>query len=184
MRVVFPLKSGDFVELKRYYKENKISQDPAKVKTDEEKKPVSILLTLSDGSKYEIEGEIEFIDNKVDETTGTVTMRAIFQNPDEILVPGDYVNVTIRVNKPEKVMLIPQSATKTDIGTGYYVWVVKDGKAVKRDIVVNYNIDNCWVVESGLDYNDEVIINGIQDIYQSGQQVKTIPYKKESNKEE
>lgn len=184
MRVVFPLKSGDFVELKRYYKENNITNDPAKVKVDGEKQnPVSILLTLSDGSKYEIEGEIEFIDNKVDEETGTVTMRAIFQNPDEMLVPGDYVNVTIRVNTPEKVMLIPQSATKTDIGTGYYVWVIKDGKAEKRDVVVNYNIDNYWVVESGLDYNDEVVINGIQDIYQSGQEVKTIPYKQESNKE-
>lgn len=183
MRVVFPLKSGDFVELKRYYKENKITQDPAKVKTNEEKNPVSILLTLSDGSKYEIEGEIEFIDNKVDETTGTVTMRAIFQNPDEILVPGDYVKVTVRVNKPEKVMLIPQSATKTDVGTGYYVWVVQDGKAVKKDIVVNYNIDNYWVVEKGLDYTDEVVVKGIQDIYKSGQAVKTTKSAQEDNKE-
>lgn len=177
MRVVFPMKSGDFIEVKRYYKE----YGNGKNHNDEKDKVVSIILTLSDGSKYEIEGEIEFIDNKVDEETGTVTMRAIFQNPDEILVPGDYVNVTIRVNKAEKVMLIPQSATKTDIGTGYYVWVIKDGKAEKRDVVVNYNIDNYWVVEKGLDYDDEVVINGIQSIYQSGQKVKTIPYvKKES----
>ena len=172
MRVVFPMKSGDFIEVKRFYKENGNNKNYGKENI------VSVILTLSDGSKYEIEGEIEFIDNKVDEETGTVTMRAIFQNPDEILVPGDYVNVTIRVNKPEKVMLIPQAATKTDIGTGYYVWVVKDGKAIKKDVVVNYNFDNYWVVESGLDYNDEVVINGIQDIYKSGQEVKTIPYTK------
>ncbi len=178
MRVVFPMKSGDFIEVKRFYKEN----GKGKTHNDEKNKVVSIILTLSDGSKYEIEGEIEFIDNKVDEETGTVTMRAIFQNPDEILVPGDYVNVTIRVNQPEKVMLIPQSATKTDIGTGYYVWVVKDGKTVKKDVVVNYNIDNYWVVESGLDYDDEIIINGIQSIYQSGQKVKTIPYAEKESK--
>ena len=103
-------------------------------------------------------------------------MRAIFENPDEILVPGDYVNVTIRVNSPKKVMLIPQSATKTDIGTGYYVWVVKDGQTVKKDVVVNQNIDNYWVVESGLDYNDEVVMSGLQNIYKSGQKVKTTPY--------
>lgn len=178
MRVVFPMKSGDFIEVKRYYKEN----GNGKTHNDEKNKVVSLILTLSDGSKYEIEGEIEFIDNKVDEETGTVTMRAIFQNPDEILVPGDYVNVTIRVNQPEKVMLIPQSATKTDIGTGYYVWVVKDGKTVKKDVVVNYNIDNYWVVESGLDYDDEVVMTGIQNIYQSGQKVKTIPYAEKESK--
>ena len=172
MRVIFPLKSGDFIELKRYYKKNPNSDST-----------VSVLLGLADGSTYEIEGQMEFVDNKVDESTGTVTLRAIFENPDEILVPGDYVNVTIRVNKPEKVMIIPQSATKTDIGTGYYVWVIKDGKAVKRDITVNYNIDNYWVVEKGLDYNDEVVMSGIQNIYKSGDKVKTIPYKeKESNK--
>ena len=172
MRVIFPLKSGDFIELKKYYKKNPNSDSTA-----------SVLLGLADGSTYEIEGKIEFVNNKVDESTGTVTLRAIFENPDEILVPGDYANVTIRVNKPEKVMLIPQSVTKTDIGTGYYVWVVKDGKAVKRDITVNYNIDNYWVVEKGLNYKDVVIMSGIQNIYKSGQKVKTIPYKvKESKK--
>ena len=172
MRVIFPLKSGDFIELKKYYKKNPNSDST-----------VSVLLGLADGSTYEIEGQMEFVDNKVDESTGTVTLRAIFENPDEILVPGDYVNVTIRVNKPEKVMLIPQSATKTDIGTGYYVWVVKDGKTVKKDIIVNQNVDNCWIVEKGLNYKDVVIMSGIQNIYKSGQKVKTIPYKEKESKE-
>ena len=176
MRAIFPLKSGDFVELKRYYKEKRKEYGDKEASDDD---TVSILLTLSDGSKYEAEGQIEFVDNKVNQDTGTVEMRALFQNPDEILVPGDYVNVTIRVNKPQKVMLIPQSATKTDIGTGYYVWVVKDGKAVKKDVVVNQNIDNYWIVESGLDYDDVVVMNGIQNIYKSGQKVKTIPYKEQ-----
>ena len=110
-------------------------------------------------------------------------MRAVFENPDELLVPGDYVNITIRVNAPQKVMLIPQSATKTDVGTGYYVWTVKDGKAVKKDIVVNNNYENNWIVESGLDYDDEVVITGIQNIYKSGQPVKTIPYKEKESTE-
>ena len=75
--------------------------------------------------------------------------------------------------------MIPQSATKTDVGTGYYVWVVKDGKVIKKDIKVNRNIDNNWIVESGLDENDEVVVKGIQDIYKSGQKVKATPYVKE-----
>ena len=178
MKVTFPMKSGDFIELKKYFKEKEKNTDaPA---TDAN---VSILLGLSDGSTYEKEGKIEFVDHKVDENTGTVTMRAIFENPDEILVPGDYVNVTIRVNQPQKVMLIPQSATKTDVGTGYYVWVVKDGKAEKRDIVVNENYENNWIVESGLNYDDVVVMKGIQDIYKSGQKVKTKQYTPENKTE-
>ena len=165
MKVIFPLKSSDFIELKRYYKEN-----------PNDESTVSVLLGLADGSTYEKEGTIEFVDNKVDENTGTVTMRAVFENPDELLVPGDYVNITIRVNQPQKVMLIPQSATKTDVGTGYYVWTIKDGKAVKKDITVNENYENNWVVEKGLDYDDIVVMKGIQDIYKSGQSLKTKPY--------
>lgn len=165
MKVIFPVKSGDFIELKKYYREN-----------PNDESTVSILLGLADGSTYEKEGTIEFVDNKVDETTGTVTLRAVFENPDELLVPGDYVNVTIRVNSPQKVMLIPQSATKTDVGTGYYVWTVKDGKAVKKDIVVNNNYENNWIVESGLAEDDIVVINGIQNIYKTGQPLKTKDY--------
>lgn len=176
MKVIFPVKSGDFVELKKALKEKKAEVTDAD-------SPLSIILTLSDGKTYEKEGTIEFVDNKIDESTGTVTLRAVFENPDELLVPGDYVNVTIRVNKPEKVMLIPQSATKTDLGTGYYVWTVKDGKAVKKDIVVNYNYENNWVVESGLSYDDVIVVKGIQNIYKTGQPLKTQQYKPDSDKE-
>ena len=173
MKVTFSVKSGDYIELKKYFKEKK-NEKPS---LDDN---VSIILGLSDGTKYEKEGKVEFVDNKVDETTGTVTLRAVFENPDELLIPGDYVNVTIRVNKPQKVMLIPQSATKTDVGTGYYVWVVKDGKAVKKDVVVNDNYENNWIVEGGLDYDDVVIMKGIQNIYKTGQAVKTKPYQAEN----
>ena len=175
MKVIFPLNSGDFIELKKYYRE-------ASEEDKNDENAVSVLLGLADGTQYEIEGKIEFVDNKIDESTGTVTLRAIFENPDELLVPGDYVKVTIRINKPYKVMMIPQSATKTDVGTGYYVWVVKDGKVVKKDIKVSQNIDNNWLVESGLDENDDVVVKGIQDIYKSGQKVKATPYVKEKNK--
>ena len=171
MRVVFPLKSSDFIELKRYYLENK-----------NDGTTVSVLLKLADGSMYESEGKIEFVDNKIDEDTGTVTMRALFDNKNELLVPGDYVNIIIRVNKSMKVMLIPQSATKTDVGTGYYVWTVKNGKAVKKEVVVKESYNNCWIVESGLDYNDKVVMQGIQNVYKSGQKLKTKPYKFELDK--
>jgi membrane fusion protein (multidrug efflux system) len=171
MRVIFQLKSGDFIELKRYYIENK-----------DDDTTVSVLLKLADGSMYESEGKIEFVDNKIDEDTGTVTMRALFDNKNELLVPGDYVNIIIRVNKAMKVMLIPQSATKTDVGTGYYVWTVKKGKAVKKEVVVKESYNNCWIVESGLEPDDVVVMQGIQNVYKTGQKLKTKPYKFELEK--
>ena len=126
---------------------------------------------------YDKIGKLEFSDNKIDEEMGTVAFRALFDNPAEILMPGDYVNVILVIKHPEKVMLIPQSATKTDVGTGYYVWGVEDGKAVKKDIVVNYNIDNNWVVEKGLNNTDKIVVKGIQDIYKTGQPVKATEVK-------
>ena len=64
------------------------------------------------------------------------------------------------------------------------VQAVKDGKAVKKDIVVNQNYENNWIVEKGLDYDDVVVMKGIQDIYKSGQKVKTKQYTPDEAKTE
>lgn len=176
MKVTFSLKSSDFIKVKKYFVKNSQYKLPNKHLLD-------VILNLADGSTYDKTGKIEFIDNKIDPTTGTVTIRAIFENPHELLVHGDYVNVILRETVPTKVMLVPQSATKTDVGTGYYVWVIdKDGKTEKRDIKVHYNLDNNWVVEGGLEYTDKIIVNGVQNIYKSGQKVK-IKNKIEDKKE-
>ncbi|MCQ2958551.1 MAG: hypothetical protein MJ180_06610, partial [Candidatus Gastranaerophilales bacterium] len=128
---------------------------------------VDVQLKLSDGSIYNNIGNIKFTNNRIDETTGTVKMRALFDNPHELLMPGDYVNVILTVKVPHEVMTVPQAATKTDVGTGYYVWVVKDGKAVKKPI----------------DYDDQVVVKGIQNIYSSGQPLKVEPYNPENDKD-
>ena len=172
IRVTFDLKSSTYIHVKKYFSRDDTPSDFS---------IIDVKLKLADGSIYDKVGKIQFTNNRIDETTGTVRMRALFDNPLELLVPGDYVNVILKVKVPEEVMLVPQSATKTDVGTGYYVWVVKDGKAVKKPVVVNYNINNNWVVEDGLDYSDQVIVKGIQSIHKSGQPVKTKPYKEDSD---
>ena len=162
--VTFAVKSSVYIHIKKYYSKNK---DAKKIED-----VIDVKLKLADGSIYDKVGKLEYTDNKIDEGTGSISFRAKFDNPDEILVPGDYVNVILEVKMPEKVMLIPQSATKTDVGTGYYVWVIEDNKAVKRNVVVNDTIDNNWVVEKGLDYKDNIVTKGIQSIYKTGQKVK------------
>ena len=71
-------------------------------------------------------------------------------------------------------MTVPQASTKGDAMSGYYVWTVKDNKAVRKDIEVSDNINNNWVVESGLEADDVVVVAGIQNINADGQSLKII----------
>lgn len=72
-------------------------------------------------------------------------------------------------------MSVPQASTKRpDAMSGYYVWTVKDNKAVRKDIEVSDNINNNWVVESGLEADDVVVVAGIQNINADGQSLKII----------
>ena len=71
-------------------------------------------------------------------------------------------------------MTVPQSCTKGDAMSGYYVWAIEDNKSVKKDIKVSENINNNWVVDSGLSPYDSVVIAGIQNITTEGQKVKIL----------
>ena len=71
-------------------------------------------------------------------------------------------------------MTVPQASTKGDAMSGYYVWTVKDNKAVRKDIKVSDAIDNNWIVESGLEKDDVIVVSGIQSINNEGQNLKII----------
>ena len=71
-------------------------------------------------------------------------------------------------------MTDPQSCTKGDAMSGYYVWTVKDGKAVRKDIKVPDDINNNWIVDSGLSSKDNIVVAGIQNITTEGQSLKIL----------
>ena len=71
-------------------------------------------------------------------------------------------------------MTVPQSCTKGDAMSGYYVWAVKDGKAVRKDIKVSDDINNNWIVDSGLSSKDNIVVAGIQNITTEGQSLKIL----------
>ncbi len=157
--VTFSLKSADFVKL---------------MKASDKFKDVQVKIQFNSGLWYEEVGTINFIDNKVDQNSGSVELRATFDNSRGWLIPGDYMKV--KLIAPEKVsyMTIPQASTKGDPMSGYYVWTVEDNKSVRKDIKVSENIDNNWVVDGGLTKDDQVIVAGIQNILSEGQKVKII----------
>lgn len=119
-----------------------------------------VTLILPNGTYYHEKGRLEFIDNRIDPSTGTIRLFAIFENNDNLLVPGKYVTVLMSLEQPTDKLLIPQSAVLNDI-EGKFVYVVNDKNiAVKRRIVAGDVYENKWIVESGLKEGELVIVEG------------------------
>ena len=166
--VTFSLKSDDFVKL---------------LKASDRFKDVQVKVQFGDGTWYNKVGKINFVDNKIDKDSGSVQMRATFDNTKMWLVPGDYMKVKLVAPKKVEYLTVPQSCTKGDAMSGYYVWAVKDDKAVKKDIKVSDDIDNNWIVENGLNATDTIVVSGIQNVSAEGQKLKTTKIQSEENNE-
>ncbi|MBU2713520.1 efflux RND transporter periplasmic adaptor subunit [Zooshikella harenae] len=151
--------------------------DSGKLKKQDGK--VKVKLTLEDGSDYSEEGSLEFIGNAVDETTGTVELRAIFNNPKYRLLSGMYVNAILYVGINEQALLIPQQAVSRNSKGEATVWVVADDNTVKQRVITTSKaIKDQWLVSSGLKAGERVIVEGIQKI-RTGQTVKTVTFEQD-----
>ena len=157
--VSFSLKSDDFVKLLR---------------GSDRFKDAQVEVQFDDGTWYDKIGTVNFVDNKIDKDSGSISMRATFDNTKMWLTPGNYMKVKITAPKLVKYMTVPQSCTKGDAMSGYYVWAVEDNKAVRKNITVSDVINNNWVVESGLNYDDVIVVAGIQNISAEGQKLKPV----------
>ena len=123
-----------------------------------------IYVQLADGSRYPGAGKIDFLDNTVNQGTDTVQVRALFANPDRVLVDGQLVTVVAEEGKGESALVVPQQALQVD-QTGPYVLVVdKDNKIqirrVETDVVRGVNI----VIRKGLAANELIVTEGIQRV--------------------
>ena len=84
------------------------------------------------------------------------------------------MKVKLVAPKLVEYITVPQSCTKGDAMSGYYVWAVENNKAVKKNIEVSDDINNNWIVESGINTNDTIVISGIQNISSEGQKLKVV----------
>ncbi|WP_236553838.1 efflux RND transporter periplasmic adaptor subunit [Sphingorhabdus sp. 109] len=126
-----------------------------------------VQLVFEDGTEYPIPGEIDFLDFSVNETTGTVNLRAEFANPTGLLLPGEFVRARIFVGTRKGGFIIPQKAV-TVSETGGVVMVIDDeGKAAERAVELGAMTGSMWIIESGLKAGDKVITSNLQKI-QSG----------------
>ncbi|WP_304626022.1 efflux RND transporter periplasmic adaptor subunit [uncultured Parasutterella sp.] len=157
--------SRDLLKLKKEIAEGRI-------KVNEGAIPVS--LTLEDGSVYPLEGKLELSEVSVDEGTGTITLRAVFPNPNQTLLPGMYVRTKLPQGLRENAIFVPQRAVLRESNGSPYVYVVQDGKIAIKKIKTIKTEGADWLLESGLEPGDKVVIEGLQRI-RPGVPVNIVP---------
>ena len=150
MYITFPLESKDYAEL------NRIDGTPNAKREVE--------FTFSSGQKYEFKGIQDFYDNRVDESTGTITMRATFPNPKNVLLQGDFGRIKIYSNKNDEMPIVPQSATMEN-QEGLYVYVMDDNNNPKLTYIKTMGqVGTDWVVYEGVKKGDRIITTGMQKV--------------------
>jgi len=145
--VTFPLSSEDFSSL--------VSQSE---RADEKRK---VELYFQNGDKYNLDGVQDFLDNKVDETTGTITMRATFNNAENKLLHGEFVNVKLFANKPVMMPIVPVVAVQEN-QEGKFVYVLgENGMPDLRYIKTQGQSGDNWIIKEGVKKGDKIIVDGI-----------------------
>jgi membrane fusion protein (multidrug efflux system) len=141
-----------------------------------EQDKTTVQITLPSGAKYEKEGTLNFSDTSVNPTTGAINLRAVVPNPDRRLLPGMYVTLTAHMGELNKVFLIPQAGIQRDPTGAYALLVGKDGKVEQKRVTADTMHEHDWVVTSGLEPGDQVIVSGIQGV-KPGAPAKATPWK-------
>ena len=136
----------------------------------------SVHLTLEDGSDYGHAGQVQFSDIGVDESTGTVTVRASFPNPQGLLLPGMFVKAVFDQAVEPRAFLVPQPALQRDFDGSAFVYVVgRDNKALRRKVTANRTSGTNWVVTAGLQPGDRVITQGLGNNVRHDSEVRPVP---------
>ena len=125
----------------------------------------SVKLVLEDGSTYSQEGKLLLAEATVDQTAGSVTLRAIFPNPKRELLPGMYVRATMQGAVADNVLLVPQTGVSRDAkGNAVAMVVGADSKVEQRTLETGQAVGNRWLVVKGLNAGDRVIVEGLQKV--------------------
>ena len=151
MYVTFPLDAKDYADLVRIDKSADVKR--------------KVEFIFSTGRKYELEGVQDFYDNKIDETTGTITLRATFPNPDNQLIQGDYGRIIIYSNAKDDIPVVPQSATQEN-QEGRYIYIL-DEQGLPRMVYIKtmgQTSDGMWLVSEGVQMGDKLVTSGLQKI--------------------
>ncbi len=128
---------------------------------DEKNKKIKVEVKLPDGTMYDKTGNLDFLDNRISETTGSINLRATFPNPDGTLIPGDFVGVKVYSNKTAKYLGVPQAAVLQDT-EGRYLYIIDENNvAHKRKIETDGQQGDFWLIKSGIEKDEQFASSGI-----------------------
>ncbi len=137
----------------------------------------SVQLIQEDGVAYPLKGTLQFRDISVNPSTGSVILRAVFPNPGGVLLPEMFVRTLVTEGVNVRAILIPQQGVARDPKGDPFAWIVDaEGKAQIRRLVLSRAIGNKWLVAEGLASGDQLIVEGLQSLRQSGTSVKAVPF--------
>ncbi|MBV9123977.1 MAG: efflux RND transporter periplasmic adaptor subunit [Planctomycetes bacterium] len=147
----------------------RLVQEQQKKSLQEAKVPV--WMGLADDQGYPHEGALNFVDNQVDTDTGTMRMRAVFNNPGHVLAAGLFVRVRVAIGAPHQALLVPERALGVDHGQEF-LYVIKDQNEVAyRKVVPGARLEGLRVIETGLQPGERVVVTGLKRV-RPGMRVK------------
>ena len=135
-----------------------------KVKEKGGPRKFEVKIELPNGSIYEHPGVIDFSDNTVNRRTGAVVVRARFDNPDELLVPGINVLMLLSLEEKEDVLVVPQASVQEDQSGKFVLLVDQENKVEIRQVKLGRQHAGDWIVKDGLQPGERVIIEGVQKV--------------------
>ena len=165
IRVLYSISENDLVAIQAVLKDS----------SHNKKNPTLVpQIKLLNGKILKTVGQVDFVDNVVDKDTGTIAVRAVFDNPDGLLLPGQYVTIMVSQSQGKRLPVTPQAAVLQD-RDGHYVLVVDEqNQVIQRRITTGPLVGgNCWAVTGGLKAGELVIVGGLQKV-KPGQTVKTV----------
>lgn len=163
-----PQSTTELLRLKRRLEKGQLNPDGKKQK--------KVRLILEDGTKFPLEGTLQFRDVTVDPTTGSVILRMVFPNPGSVLLPEMFVRTVIKEGVNDQALLVPQQAVSRDRkGNPFVLLVDAEGKVKQRMLTLDRAIGDQWLVASGLIPGEQVIVEGIQRV-RPGVAVKAVPF--------
>ena len=125
---------------------------------------VAVFLGLANEDAYSREGKVGSIDNRIDTSSGTIRVRAVFDNADGQLLPGLYARIRLGGGAPRDALLIDEKALGTDQDKRFVLVLDKDNHATYREVRVGANQEGLRVIESGLKSGERIIVNGLQRV--------------------
>lgn len=158
--------TSELLRLKKSFEAGLLKKD--------QKSENKVTLFLDDGRKYPHAGNLQFKDITVDPSTGSVSLRVLFPNQDNILLPGMFVRAEISEGVNSNAILIPQESVMRDPKGNPFVFVVKDNDEIEqKPIVIDRAVGNKWLLQSGIKSGERVVIEGIQKV-KHGDKVKVV----------